>query len=341
MIASLVEMFHPSTFLRDTFFRNTILSNTEFIDIDIEKGKRRVAVYVRPVQEGHIVETDGFSTKAYKAPYIKEKMQTVAGSLLKRTTGEMVYSTRTPLQRAQEKLNKELIELDEMHTRAEEIQCMQAMTTGIVTCKNEDGVAIDAVDFGLDATHKLTLTGGALWNDSGFKKNALLAQLRTWRKVIVKDSGINPDHLILGSDALDQFLAVLDPDSATVGNSASSIRVDRGVIDPAFVPGTPGVIYWGYIKEVDLYVYSYDEYYLDGSTVTPLWPAKKVWMGSVNARFDRCYAVIQDMDALYAVPRFPKQWREQDPSVDWLMLQSAPLMCPHQVDSFLCAQVLT
>jgi len=341
MLRALEEIPKPLTFLKDTFFHNTpILSETDSIDIDVVKENRLLPVYVRPVQEGHVVQGGGFTTNTYKVPYIKEKIPTHAGQLFARAAGETVYSASTPMQRAAQKFNSELLKLERMFTRAEEIQCMQGMFEGKVTCKNEAGTAIQVVDFGLPATHNLASNAGhTLWNS--IAKNALLKQLRDWRKIIVKDSGVNPTHLLLGTDAADDFIRVLDPDTATVGNSASSIRIDRGVVDPAFVKGTPGVIYWGYIKEVDLFIYSYDEYYWDGSANQPLVPAKKVWMGSPNARFDRHYAAIQDMDSLIAVSRFVKSWVVPDPSVRWLMMQSAPLMAPHQVDSFLVAAVLS
>jgi hypothetical protein len=338
MLQALEQKPPVRTFLLDTFFKNTRMSTETKIDLDIWKGKRRVAVYVSPVEEGHIVKHDGkFATRSYEAPYIKEKIPTKAGDLLKRLRGEPVYGGSSPLQRAAKLFADEATELDEMVTRAEEIQAAQGLFTGHVIVNDENGHAKDDIDFGLSATHNLTAaTVPSLWTADGFKKNAFLAQLRGYRKTLIKDSGFQPTDIILGSDAADQAMVILDPDSN--GSPVSNFRITRGQIDPQNLPN--GVTYWGYITELGCDVWSYDEYYWSGSDNLPIVPAKKMWMGSRNARYDRNYGAIQDMDSLLAVPRFPKSWITPDPSVRWLMLQSAPLMAPHQVDAFLVAQVL-
>jgi Phage major capsid protein E len=324
------------TFLMDTFFKNTVQSYTEKVDIDIIKGKRRVACYVSPVKEGHVVKRDGYSTNTYTAPYIKEKIPAKAGLAFKRLAGETLYSGVSPMERINKIIADELSELDDMITRAEEIQAAQGLFTGHVIVKDENGIQKDDIDFQLDGTHNLTLSGSNLWSATDFKKNALLAQFRTWRKLLIRDSGIAPTDIVLGTDTADKFIAVLDPDDETSG--ISSVRVDRGQINPQNLPG--GVTYWGFFAELGCDIWSYDEYYLSGSSTVAMVPEKKVWMGSRNARFDKNYGVIQDLDSMVPVARFPKSWDEKDPSIRWLMLQSAPLMAPHQVDSFLVAQVL-
>ncbi|MBU1080913.1 MAG: major capsid protein [Spirochaetes bacterium] len=336
MLPALEQIPRPRTFLLDTFFKNVRKSDSEYIDIDMVKRKRRVAVYVKPIEQGHVVDKGGFETKTYKAPYIKEKMKTTAGDIMRRAAGENVYSASTPQQRFAARLREELTELDDMITRAEEIQACQAMFTGKVVAKNEKGEAIQQVDFLLPASHNVVLSGTDLWSDAAFKKNALLKQLRDNRRLLVKDSGRAPTDLILGSDAMDKFIDILDPDSTTAG--LSSMRVERGQLDISNLPS--GVTYLGYFKELGVDVWSYDEWYHNGSADVAMLDPKKVWLGSRNARFDRNYAAIQDLDALFAVERFPKSWTQDDPSARFLMLQSAPLMAPHEVDSFYVAQVL-
>ena len=43
----------------------------------------------------------------------------------------------------------------------------------------------------------------------------------------------------------------------------------------------------------------------------------------------RCFGAVLDKSAGYqAVDYFPKMWEEEDPSVEYLMTQGAPLMVP-------------
>lgn len=331
MLAALEQMPRPKTFLRDTFFRNVKTFDTTAVDIDIVKGKRRVAVYVSPKQQGHVVDRAGYTTNTYTPPYIKEKMITTAADLLKRGPGENIYSAKSPEQRAAEQLNKDLTELDELITRAEEIQAAQALFYGKVTVK--DGAEIS---FGLANDHNLTLTTTDLWNDSAITKALILKQLRAWRLKNIKDSGVPPTDLILGSDAAEAFITVFG--SADTG-ALSSVKIIRGQIEPQLLPN--GVTYWGFLPEIGVDVWSYDEWYHNGSADVAMVPTKKVCLVSKNARFDRYYGAIQDLSALYATDRFPKSWEEEDPSARFIMLQSAPLLAPHQVDSFLVASVLS
>jgi hypothetical protein len=330
MLVALEEMFPPRTFLRDTFYRNTRTFTTKDVDIDIVKGGRRVAVYVSPRDKGHVNDRKGFETKTYEAPYIKEQKVITPIDLFSRGPGANIYDPQGPQARAAKALQDDLVELDEMVTRAEEIQACQGMFSGAITVR--DG---NTISFGLDATHNLASGAGhTLW--ASISKEPLLKQLRGWRRQLVRDSGFAPTDIILGSDAADAFLKAVDPDS---GSGLSNLRVDRGQITPSLMPN--GVTYLGYFKELGCDIWSYDEYYHNGSQTVAMVPEKKMWMGSRNARFDRLYGVIQDMEALYAVPRFPRSWLEKNPSARMVEVQSAPLLIPHQVDSFMVAAVLS
>ncbi len=329
MLQALEQMPPVRTFLRDTFFRNVITFITSKVDIDVVKGKRRRAVYVSPRDKGHVSDRAGYSTETYEAPYIKEQKVLSPEDLLKRAPSENVYSASGPQARVAEFMRKDLAELDDMVTRAEEIQAAEAMFNGYINTR--DGKKIT---FPLDATHNLTLSGGTLW--SAIAKNALLTQLRNWRELLSKDSGMVPTDLILGSDVVPVVLNILDPDTVNAG--LSSFRIDRGQIDVRNLPN--GVIYLGYIKEVGVDVWAYNEYYHNGTADVAMVPAKKIWMGSRNARFDRLYGVIQSFDSLYAVPRFPRSWTDKNPEVRIVEMQSAPLLVPHQVDSYLTATVV-
>jgi hypothetical protein len=330
MLAAMEEMFPPRTFLRDTFFRNTRTFTSKTVDVDVKKGGRRVAIYVDPKDKGHVNDRKGYTTKSYEAPYIKEQKVITPYDLLSRSPGQSIYDPQGPQARAAKALADDLTELDEMVTRAEEIQACQGMFAGAITVRNGD-----TISFGLAAAHNLASNAGhTLW--ASIAKTALLAQLRGWRRLLVKDSGRSPTDIILGSDAADAFLKALDPDS---GGGLTNLRVERGQITPSLLPN--GVTYLGYFPELGVDVWSYDEYYHNGSTDVAMVPEKKMWMGSRNARFDRLYGVIQDMEALYAVSRFPRSWLEKDPSARMVEVQSAPLLVPHEVDSFMVAAVIS
>jgi hypothetical protein len=330
MLAAMEQMFTPARFLRDTFFRGETRSNSEYVDIDVVKGKRRLAPFCSPLIEGKVVDRLGFTTNTYQPPYIKQKKVTTAADVLKRQAGETIYGAdRGPQQRAQEILGADLVELMEMIDRREEWMCANILDTGKVTCTG-DGLNV-VIDFGLAGTHKITLTGADLW--SATTSNPIL-DLRTWKRLIQKDSGLNPNIVLMGASVIGPFL-----DHAKTKDAYNMLKVDRGAINPQQLPG--GVTYWGFLKDIACDFYTYDEWYLDDSQVLqPLVPDKKVWMIASGARAGKHYGAIKDLDALAAVPRFPKSWTVPDPSARFVMVQSAPIMAFHQVDGLVSAQVL-
>ena len=103
-----------------------------------------------------------------------------------------------------------------------------------------------------------------------------------------------------------------------------------------------GVTYMGRIIELGLDIYTYTDWYLDdqnSNTETAMVGASNVIIGSTRAQCSMGYGAIKDLKAMYAMPRFAKSWEEEDPSVRYLMTQSAPLPLFKQPDAFVCATV--
>lgn len=334
MLDALEELRTPNTFLLRKFFSAQRECPTKAVDIDIYKGKRRIAAYVSRRAQGQVIERAGYSTFTYEPPYVKPKMITTVEDLLVRQPGEIVYSgNQNAASRAAIQLGKDLAELDGIITRAEELQASQALFDGKVEVKDKDGNDIVAdIDFQRTGTHTvdLTATGETSWDETG---SMPLENIRTWKRLIAKDAGVGADIAILGSDAADEFLKNED-----VRQKLDNRRMELGSL--VMEAQDLGVTLLGVIEGVAYY--AYDEWYVDPATgtETELVPAKKVLLGSTKARCERVYGVIEDAEGVFAVSRFPKTWTENDPSVRILQLHSAPLCVPVQVDGFVVATVL-
>jgi len=89
----------------------------------------------------------------------------------------------------------------------------------------------------------------------------------------------------------------------------------------------------GQVDNFNIYVYGGQ--YIDPMTGTSksIWDESKVVLTSTAIDGVRCYGAIKDHDALIAVPYYPKSWEEEDPSVRFLMLQSAPLPVPTRINA--------
>ena len=330
MLAALEQMLPAQSFLLDTFFRTVETSQTKYVDIDIQKGKRRLAPFVNPRLEGKVIEKRGFQTFTYAPPYIKPKMVTTAEEILKRQLGQTIYSTGMgPAQYAQQQLGRDLAELDEMILRREEWMAAQALQTGKIPVVGE-GVD-DEIDFLMAANHLITLSGTSLWSNAA---STPIENLEDWSERILQDSGLTVDTIIMGKAAARAFINNTD-----VQKKLNLLQMQIALVAPQKIK--MGARYIGTVNSVaDIYVYHewfYDEI---SGTEKPMLDTNKVMMGSTQARCTRHYGAILDLDAAGAVPRFPKSWKSEDPSGRFLMIQSAPLPAPHQIDGFVCAKVL-
>lgn len=323
MLKAIEQMYIPKTFLLDTFFRNEQVFTTEYVDIDIIKGKRRLAPFVSPRAQGKVVEKTGYYARSFKPPYIKVKMPTTVEDLLKRQPGQTIYEGgKTPAEVAAAEVGKNLLELIQMIQRREEWMAAQALTTGKITITG-DGVDAE-IDFLMANDHKVTLSGTAKWTDSASDP---VKNLRTWKRKIAQDSGVTADVAVMGSAVIDAFLA-----HEKVQKALDNRRIVLGQIDPRELPS--GATYWGNVANID--IYSYDEWFVDDTgTEQPMVPENTLILGSTKAITARLYGAIRDLKSTAAVRYFPKSWEEEDPSVRWIMVQSAPIVAPLQIDAFM------
>lgn len=334
MLEAVEQMATPRRFLMDRFFNAGAPETfpTETVTIDIVKNQRTMAPFVHPTLPGSVSQRTGISSSTYKPPYIQPKLETKAELILKRGAGESPYSTRTPLERAGERLGRDLVSLDDQITRREEWMCAQALTTGRIRVVG-DGVD-DTIDFLMEESHKVTLANGR-WNTA---ESDPIANMRQWRRLITKDSGHSANVAVFSGEAQDAFQG-----NKTVLAQLNSRRVDMGIIKPEELPD--GVTYLGYLNDPGVDIYTYDEWYLDDDGVAqPMIPAGGLILGSTNTRNALLYAAIQDLDAIESgqveAARFPKSWVTKEPSARWLKLQSAPLAGLLEPNAFLYAKVV-
>ncbi len=330
MLEMLDEVKPAGSFLRRRFFVNARVFDTENVDVDIIKHKRKMAPFVSNHIGGKTVDREGFSTNTYKPLLVAPDMITTAEDMLKRAPGEAIYGGMSPDERAAEQLGRDMVNLEEMVSRREEWMCAKAIFTAAIPMIGE-GIN-QTLTFGFSSGHDVNLGSGSRWNESGVDP---LADLRDAKRKNVQDSGVSSDTILMGSDAMDAFLAKVGTDTGQL----SQVKVNLGQIDPQELP--EGVTYWGYLKGIGD-VFTYDEWYVDDEgNEQPLIPVKDVLIGSSKARTDMCYGAIADADeGTFVAARAPKSWTQPKPSARFIQLRSRPLPVPTQIDAFSVLTVL-
>ena len=338
MMAAIEKMKPVRTFLRDTFFPSVDTHITEEIDVDFKKGKRKMAPFVAPRVGGVVMDRQGFTTRSYKVPKIAPERITTGADLNKRTMGENLYSRKTPAQRAAELVGKDLAEMDEFITRREEWMCREALINGKITMKgiidDKTGEYIEQeVDFSF--TNKETLLSGDLWSD---KTNSdPHNHLKDWRRQIIQSTGKAPNVVVMASDAADAFVK-----HPIIQKLNDIRRYNFGGIEPKII--NDGVTLIGYLPDINLEIYSYDEWFIDDAgTEQPMMPDGHIVMGRVGMGI-RLYGAITQIENESFVTiegtRVPKQFIDKDNEIMRTRLSARPLPVPEDVDDWYVAIVL-
>jgi len=339
MMQALEIMPPVRTFFRDTFFPGVNTFVTEKVDVDFKKGKRKMAPFVARRSGGINVDRQGLRTDTYTTPYIAPQRVLSKDDIGNRMLGENVYSTRTPEQRAQELLARDLVELDEMITRREEWFCRQILLSGQVTIKGwvdkvgGNEYVEDTVDYSF--TNKETLIGVDAWDQETSDKYGDLKRIRL---EIIQKTGINPDTVVMANNVADLFVndskiqKLLDIRNLTIGTIQPRIRMN-------------GVTYIGTLTSLGLELYTYDEWFLDDDGVEyPMMPDDYLIMGRPRLGTRLYGAVTQTEESdrefhTYEGTRIPKVWTDVNNDVKMIRVASRPLPKPEDVDSWFTLKV--
>lgn len=334
VLSKVVERLRtPPSFLLDTFFPNVQTSDKEEILFDVTDSKPRISPFVSPLLPGKVVDSGGYRTKSFKPAYVKDKRRFDANIPYKRVAGETIGGSLSPSQRYERALATALTDQLDNLTRREEVMAAEILRTGKVVVSG-DGYPAQTVDFGRDSELTKALSGSATWESSGVNP---LDNLEDWAITIQDKSGVVAKTVVMDPKAWKVFRS-----NATV---QKYLDIRRGTsnslnIDPSIRSEDVKARYVGAIGDFDIYVYN-DTYINDNGETAKLLPDKTVLLGSKDGlEGTRCYGAIHDEKANWTATRyFTKSWLEEDPSVRWLLLQSAPLVVPYRPNASMCVTI--
>jgi len=328
-------------FLKETFFpdNRVMLYDTTSVDIDIVRKGRPIACMVKRYEDGNLVQNEGFETNNFEFGYFNEFKESKAEDFLKRRPQESPYDYTPPSVQAQHQLRDDLVDLVDRQNRSDEVLIAQILTTGIFTGRNKEGVAIYDADFKMRNDHKPVLSGGLNWDAVGITKNVVMETVRGWIvNYLQKNGGKMPTHMVLGQNAFNAFLKLVDPDGT--GSGHDCFKVVRGTVTPRMQE--MGVFFLGEFPELgNMEVVGYNEWYDDPFTKTtkPIFPVNTALLLSRNGRYERKYGRINHREAPDFAMRYAYQWYTPNRKKAFVQMESAPLYIPTEIDTILSATV--
>jgi hypothetical protein len=195
-----------------------------------------------------------------------------------------------------------------------------------------DGYPSVVVDFGRDAAlSPAALAGGALWSaGTAFP----LKDLRDWALLVLNKEGVWPVDVCMAVNTFDAFI-----NNVNVSAKWNSVNEKMQGTLVAGQELVEGGVYMGSIEGFNIFVYA-GWYIDDADAEQQILPNSWLFMASPALEGVQAYGAIKDHDSLAAVPYFPKSWTQPDPSVRFLMLQSAPLVVPTRPNATFGRQVI-
>lgn len=325
------HMPRPASFLLDTFFPLLQLSEAEEIAFDVKDGQRRIAPFVSPLVAGKIQADQGFRTEKFKPAYLKPKSTVDNSRPLKRVMGETIGGSLPAVSRVDLIVMDLLAEHVDQINRRLELMASEILRAGRVTVSGEQ-YPTQVVDFGRHAEHTVTLETGAKWSATNADPAGDLAG---WSLAMLRRAGQAPTVVVMDIDAWEAcnqhptVTARLDVRSLNAGQLQTGI------------PSAPGASFMGTLDGRQIWVYA--DWYLDPAdgTEKPILPSGTVLLGAPRLQGVRAFGAIRDHACGFvARPYFSKSWTDEDPSVRYVLTQSAPLLIPSVPNASLGAKVL-
>ena len=323
------------TFLLDKFFPNIVTSDTEYVSIDVDIGKRRMAPFVSPLVEGKLVESRRYQTNSFKPAYIKDKRAPDLRKPVRRLMGERIGGELSAAEREMANLQFEMTDQIDMLQRRLEWMAAQALIGGTVTITG-DGFPTTVIDFGRDAALTVALAGSAAW-DAVTPTYTPQQYLEQWQNLILKKSGAVATDIVFTTTSWNMFLK--DPVIKAAiwfpgGGQGNSLQLGPQIQKGAVFKGV-----WGNYN-----LWLYNDWYVDDATnqEKPMLVDGTVIMCGEQMQGTRAFGAIMDPAFAYGAMAYaPKSWLQNDPAQRFLMMQSAPIVIPSRVNACLAATVAT
>ena len=315
------------SFLQRTFFPGDETHVAEKIEFDVRRGKRIMAPFVSPRKGGKVITRQGYQTNLFTTPKIAPERVLTVDDITKRALGENIYSQRTPAERENELLAKDLTDLEEAIDRRKEWMCRQVLFEGKVdVVDEEEGIDVQ-IDFGF--TNIYVLAAHEEWSLATVDP---LKTIRPIRKKIIKDTGKAPDIMIFSSDVIEEFLENPFVIKAMNVLNMKNVEIKPRVVDPALT-------FYGRIAELDMDIYTYDEWFLnDEGEEESIIPPGTVLMGHSTGEGQIEYGLVTQMEDKkyysYEGRLVPKLWADENDEVKKVRLTSRPLPRPFDVASW-------
>ena len=303
-------------------------SKTKHIALEELETKRKIAPYCAPMHEGIIDDKQGGNVKILQPGYTKDKREFSPEEALERGVGELMGGDKTPDERYDAKFKTETQSMIESAKRRMALQFAEVLRTGKIVI---NGKGIDhVVDFERSADLTTALSGADRWSETTAD---IIGDLEGMADKIFEESGSVVQTIVMSPTAWalarknEAFMKALDNSGLNTG--AMNVTGHTGGYRVGSLSG-----------RFDIHVYQ-DFYQEKGSnTQQKFMGDNEVLFFGSDAEAVEAYGAIRAKGmGDQKIDYYMKGWSVEDPEVDYLMLQSAPLAILANANATACLTV--
>ncbi|PPC77933.1 phage capsid protein [Pokkaliibacter plantistimulans] len=320
------QLDRNETFLLNLLVQDVVTFEESEIAFDVVIEDMSLAPFCSPKVAGIILREQGGELRKFKPAYVKMKDVIDPERVMKRRPGEAFTGTMTALAR-RDALVTELVERHKKKLRRrEEWMLAELLRQGGVTVEGEEYPAV-YVDYHRDADKTVALTGAAKWDQLTADPNS---DFEDWFARLEAPA----THVIFGAGAFRKLMASEQADKLIDTRRGSDTKIE-------LAPTEHFASYRGRFGGSGPELWTYTGWYKDDQGNKQLYiPTNGLVIVSTAFGAARTYGAIRDGKAGYkALEYFPKNFEQDDPSEEYLLGQSAPLLQAARINASMYVQV--
>lgn len=313
MLTGVINIRPVNRRLFTSFFTDNAPSPTDTFELETSYQEQKMLPALSYNEAGTMRNGEVRTLSAVTAPIFKPKRVFTAADKFKRAKGFTPYDTSyDPLEKAlAEDLDAHIADIEFM----KEIMCANALVYGKIPLFNSVGgevKEIGTIDYKRPASHSVTLSGTASWDD---ENSDLLEQAEQYSSMIMNATGgFGATDIVMGTKAFTAFLKhanvkdLLDTRNINVGNLSFNVNsLFRGI--------------WNGLR-----IWTINASYKDlAGNQKAFIPSDGALFIAKDAKLEIDYGMPSDLECTGPTRIFANQYRENDPSAFFTYAESRPL----------------
>ncbi|MGF6692660.1 major capsid protein [Metapseudomonas resinovorans] len=313
------------------FFPSVVTFGTEEVAFDKIKKDRRLAPFVAPMVAGRARKEQGGFLTTLKPAYVKPTDVVKPTRLIKRRPGEPLNTELSAEDRHDAVIADILDEQEQSIVAREEWMAVQGVLFGKVVIEGDD-YPTQEVDYGRSSANQVVLAGAAKWDTVDPDTYDPTDDIEDWAAA----ANGSPSIIIMDKLAWRLFSRMKAVKEKLESRRGSTSQLELAAQTERDVQRK------GFYGEYEILVYNGAYTDADGNKVNYM-PANTVLLAPTTTDNVMAYGGIQDAKAnangIAEATRYPSNWFTDNPSVEWLQTQAAPLPVLFDADEFVSVKV--